>query len=902
MAMQTLWKHLGIAAIALAAATAARWSLHPWVEFRVPHVTYFVAIVFIAWRTTTPVAIGSLVASWLIATFYFVPPRFEFALETAGDWIGSTAYFVVTLSIVLIAERMRHAQRQSVWSESRLDLIGNRLPALVSYVGTDGRYVWCNEEYTRWFGLTREQVIGRTLEEVLGTEAWSRVRPHVEAALAGRTVEYETEARYAHGGTRWIHVTYTPHKSADGRIRGVVAMVRDISDRKHAEQGSALLADLHQAFALTPSAADAVRQVTTRLVEQLDLTRCLLGEIDEVGDSVRVLHQHSAMPEATPAGEYRVSDYLTEEERGRLAAGKPLVIDDVNAGRGAEAAARFRTLGIGAVVSAPYVAEGRRKFALAAEKGAPYRWRDDEVALLKEVADRLFVQLDRARAQQAVRENERRYRLLAQVLTNLPVSVDRSGRFVASQDAWARYTGQSFEKSRDFGWFDAVHPDDREAARLAWVESLRTRRPYEVRVRIWHAASACFRHVIARATPLVDESGELLEWVGACTDIHEEIEQSLALVEADRRKDEFLATLAHELRNPLAPIRNGLYILKATGNAEGALGNVHLILERQIRHLVRLVDDLLDVSRITRGRIDLRREVTDVQAILDASLETSRPAIDGAGHALSVSIPPEPLRLEADPVRLAQVLTNLLNNAAKFTAPGGKIYVTARREGPDAVISVLDNGRGIAPEILPRLFNLFTQAEPGMAQPQDGLGIGLGLAKRLVELHGGKIEAHSKGPGHGSEFVVRLPTVSTPAGGASVAGPGPEREQPRRVLIVDDNRDAADSLGVVLALHGCETRTVYDGLAALEALDESAPDVVLLDLGLPGLNGHEIAQRMRQHPRGRRVTIVALTGWGQERDRQRSREAGIDHHLVKPIDIEVLRRLLASLPAGNRAA
>src|SRR5688572_2123429 len=802
--MRIPWKHVAIAALALVAATAIRASLQPWVEFRVPYVTYFVATVFIAWRTTTPVALGSVVASWLIAAYYFVPPRFEFWLLSAGDWIGSIAYFVVTMSIVLISDRMRHAQRQSLWSEDRLELISDRLPALVSYVGTDGRYVWCNQEYTRWFGLTREQVIGRTLEEVLGAEAWGRVRPHIEAALTGQVVEYETEAHYAHGGTRWIHVTYTPHKPADGRIRGIVAMVTDISERKYAEQEASLLADLHQAFALSPSSADAVRQVTTKLVERLGLTRCLLGQIDDDGDSIRVLHMCSIVPEAEQAAAYRVSDFLTDAERRQLADGKPLVIDDVRVNRSAEAAARFQELGIGAVVSAPYVSEGRRRFALAAEKSTPYRWKDGEVRLLKEVADRLCIQLDRARAQQAVRESERRYRLLTLVLTNLPLSVDRVGRFVAPQPAWSRYTGQSFEKSRGFGWFDAVHPDDHEPARLAWVESLGTLHAYEVRVRLWHAASGCFRHVIARATPLVDERGKALEWVGACTDVHEEIEQAQALIEADRRKDEFLATLAHELRNPLAPIRNGLYILKASGNVEGAVANVHAMLERQVRHLVRLIDDLLEVSRITHGRIELRKERTDVRTIVETALETSMPAIDAARHALAVSIPPEPMGLDVDSVRLAQVLTNLLNNAAKFTAPGGEISVTVRREGPDAVISVRDNGRGISGRMLPRIFDLFTQDDSGRGHSHDGLGIGLGIAKRLVELHGGMIEAHSDGPGLGSEFSVRLPIVSAAAGSTVVGASGAQRDSPCRVLVVDDNQDSADSLGVVLTLHGYE--------------------------------------------------------------------------------------------------
>jgi PAS domain S-box-containing protein len=900
--MRFPWRHAGIAALALAAATAVRWSLDPWLGSRIPSVTYFLAIVLIAWRTSSPVAIASIVASWLIAAYLFVQPRGSIVPAFAGDWISWITFFALSLSTVFIADRVQRAQRKSVSSERQLELISNLLPALVSYVGTDLRYAWCNEEYTRWFGLAREQIVGRTLEEVLGAGAWQAIRPHVEAALAGRVVEYETEVPYAHGGTRWIHVTYTPHRSPEGAIQGIVAMVTDASERKRAERNAALLADLNDAFALHPSVTDAAERVTAKLVERLNLLRCLLSEVDEDSDTVRVFHHSSRMPEPSQAGDYRVSDFLTEAERHLLAAGKPLVIHDVSVGRSRDAAARFHALGIGAVVSAPYVCEGKRRFALAAERDAPCRWREDEVELLMEVAARLYVHLDRARAQELVRESERRYRLLASVLTDIPCSVDPVGRFDTPQEAWSRYTGQSFEKSRGFGWFDAVHPEDRETARTAWVEALRARRPYEVRVRLWHAATARFRYVIGRATPLADERGELRGWVGACTDIHEETEQARALVEADRRKDEFLATLAHELRNPLAPIRNGLYILKVAGKAEGALSQVHTMLERQVRHLVRLIDDLMEVSRITRGHIELRKERTDVQAIVRNAVETSRPAIDEAGHALSVSLPPDRLLLDADPVRLTQVVTNLLINAAKFTAPGGRIAVTARREGPDAVISVCDNGRGIAAEMLPRIFDMFSTAGGARQVAPHGLGIGLTLARQLAEMHGGSVEARSEGHGRGSEFVVRLPVEST-EGDATSALPAAGKPGPsRRVLVVDDNPDAADSLGVVLALHGFETQTAHDGRAAFEALESFQPSVILLDLGMPGMSGYEVAERIRQHPQGRGITIIALTGWGQARDRQRCQDAGIDHYLVKPVDLEVLRQLLGSLPAAIAAA
>jgi PAS domain S-box-containing protein len=896
--LRLLWKHVGLAALVLAAATAVRIALDPFLGSHLPYVTFFVAIVFLAWRTSTPVAVASTAAGWLVVNYFFIPPRgaITFHFEAVSDWVGSVAYFVVAGTIVLIADRMRRAQLALERSEHQLKLIGERLPALVSYISPALKYVWCNDEYMRWFGLEHHQIVGHAMEEVLGTEAWRTIGPRIDRALSGQFVEYEAEVPYAHGGMRWVHVTYTPHRGTDGAVLGVVAMVIDISDRKRVDLNAALLADLSQAFARLPSVHEAARNVSEQLVQRLGLSRCLLGEVDPATDTIRIFHQHSHDPEPSQAGDYRISDFLTDTERKQLDEGRPLVINDVREGRGPDAAARFLSLGIGAVVSAPYVVEGSRRFALAAEKSEPYAWKPDEVELLREVAARIYVQLDRSRADQALRESERRHRSLASVLTDIPCSVDPDGRFVTPQPTWSRYTGQTFEMSRDFGWLEAVHPEDREPVRVAWLEASRIRGPYETRARLWQEASGQFRHVIARATPLCDESGAVREWVGACTDVHEETEQARALIAADRRKDEFLATLAHELRNPLAPIRNGLYILKLTGMADGTVAGVYQMLDRQVTHLVRLVDDLMEVSRITRGRVELCKERTDARSIVENAIETSRPLIDAAGHRLEIDLPAVPLWLDADPMRLAQAVTNLLNNAAKFTDAGGHIRIGARRQGGEVAISVRDDGGGIAPDLLPRVFDLFAQA-PGHHHGKAGLGIGLTLVRSMVELHGGTVEARSEGLQRGSEFILRLPLAGASA--ATSAGPHGATADvlSRRVLIVDDNRDAADSLGVLLALLGVESRTAHDGPAALVALDEFRPSAILLDVGMPRMDGCEVAQRLRQHPAGRDVTLVALSGFGQERDRQHAVEAGFDHHLVKPLDIEALRQLLTRLPA-----
>jgi PAS domain S-box-containing protein len=398
-------------------------------------------------------------------------------------------------------------------------------------------------------------------------------------------------------------------------------------------------------------------------------------------------------------------------------------------------------------------------------------------------------------------------------------------------------------------------------------------------------------------SPVLDESGNVVGASKTARDITLRKQTEAALREADRRKDEFLAILAHELRNPLAPIRNALQILRLAKPGDPGGRRVAEMMERQVDHLVRLVDDLMEVSRITRGKIDLRKERIEVAALLRSALETSRPLMEAAGHQLSVSMPAESLEVEGDPVRLTQVVANLLNNAAKYTDPGGRIWLSARRDGDAASISVRDNGAGIPPENLPRIFELFMQVARSSERAQGGLGIGLTLVKNLVELHGGSVEARSEGPGKGSEFVVRLPAVAetrrrdvAPAELQPAAALAPDR-----ILVVDDNRDAAESLGMLLELLGAEVQVAHSGPEALRLLNTYQPAVVLMDIGMPGMDGYEVARRIRQRDDLGQVALVALSGWGQEEDRRRSRRAGFDHHLVKPVDPRALEALLTSL-------
>ena len=367
------------------------------------------------------------------------------------------------------------------------------------------------------------------------------------------------------------------------------------------------------------------------------------------------------------------------------------------------------------------------------------------------------------------------------------------------------------------------------------------------------------------------------------------------LREADRRKDEFLATLSHELRNPLAPLRNSLHLLGLAGASVGPAAPIRDMMERQVNHLVRLVDDLLEMSRISRGTFELRKERVPLGAIIQNAIETSDPLIQGAGHRLTVSVPEEPLWVDGDPVRLAQILANLLNNAAKYTEAGGTLEVHARREGASAVIAVRDNGAGISPEAIPRLFEMFSRGDRGSGRDQGGLGIGLALARRLCEMHGGSVTARSEGPGRGSEFIVRLPLAARQAGEEIIAEAGAPPVPRKRILVVDDNRDAAESMGMLLEFLGADVRVAVDGPGALEAFEIYEPAVVLLDIGMPGMDGYEVARRIRTEFPQRHTAIVALTGWGQEEDRRRARAAGFDHHLIKPADVGALQALLGSL-------
>jgi PAS domain S-box-containing protein len=497
-------------------------------------------------------------------------------------------------------------------------------------------------------------------------------------------------------------------------------------------------------------------------------------------------------------------------------------------------------------------------------------------------------------AEQSLRESEARFRALAEASPALTWQVDTRGNAVYLNQRYMDTFGLPMEELMPTGWRKVFHPEDAESYLAAFEKALRDQARFQHRVRV-KTGQGEWRWLKSYALPWFTAAGKYAGHVGISIDITDAVNAETALLAADRRKDEFLATLAHELRNPLAPISNALALI-ARPDGEAAIQQLLPVISRQVNYMVRLVDDLLEISRITSGKVELRRSAIDLNSVLRNTVEASMAFFDEKRHTLELLIPQTPLMVYGDPVRLEQIFTNLLNNAARYTPNGGQISVSATQEGNAAVVSVRDNGIGILPDMLPRLFDLFAQERRCGVGTQEGLGIGLNLVQRLVEMHGGSVEAKSAGKDQGTEIIVRLPLSratekSAPPETAATPAPAPAT----RVLVVDDNHDAGEVLAMLLQSMGFKAEAVHSGVAALAALPDYQPDIILMDIGMPGMDGYEVARRIREQQRYDHIKLVALTGWGQEKDRALSRESGFDHHLTKPVDFKVLKGLITSI-------
>ena len=519
--------------------------------------------------------------------------------------------------------------------------------------------------------------------------------------------------------------------------------------------------------------------------------------------------------------------------------------------------------------------------------------------ILDLVAGRAAAELERSRVEEQLRKSEEQIRFLSESTPALLWRATPDGRLDYLSPRAAEYRGVPIESLLGYGYVAHMHPDDVSHKLRLWNAARETGSPFEAEYRL-RGVSGTYRWQLTRALPNRDVSGAITKWYGSVVDVDDKRRAEEALREVDRRKDEFLAMLAHELRNPLAPICHALTVQSRSEDPE-VWTEMRQTMERQVQHLVRLVDDLLDVSRLTMGRITLRQEPVDVRDIVSDALETCREAIEAKQHHVTSRVPSEALVVDGDRIRLVQILTNILNNAVKFTESGGEIDIAASRTGDVVEMCVRDSGVGISAERLPQIFDLFSQSDPSPDRAHGGLGVGLTLARRLVDMHAGELTASSAGSDRGSEFRIALPALATTTirQTAPPLQPAASATKPPtalRVLVVDDHVDATRALKRLLLVMGHQVTIAHDGKSGIEMASRDRPDVILLDIGLPQMDGYSVARHLRSLPHFVTTRIIALTGYSAEEARQNVRRAGFDQHLVKPVDADELE---AALCAGQ---
>ncbi|MDP9120800.1 MAG: MEKHLA domain-containing protein [Acidobacteriota bacterium] len=768
-------------------------------------------------------------------------------------------------AILLARQR---AERELAAERERLRITLASIGDAVISTDALGRVEYLNavaETLTRW---TQAEAAGRPLLEVFQivneytrqpaeNPALQALRDRVVVGLANHTVLIARD-----GTERPIDDSAAPMLDESGVPVGVVLVFRDVTERRRAEEAQARLA------AIVESSQDAI------------ISKTLQGVIRTWNTGAERLFEYSAEEVlGQPITLIIPPERLDEEE---------MILAQIARGERIE---RYETV---------RVAKGGRRLHISLTV-SPVRDVEGRIIGASKVAHDIT---ERKEAEAALRASELRFRTLT---AHAPVGIfttDRDGNCLFVNERWCEIAGLSPEEARGQGWTRALHPDDRERIFHAWYTAAEAGRPFAEEYR-FRTPEGRVRWLQGNAIALCNDAGQAGGYIGTLTDITPRREAVEALQEADRRKDEFLALLAHELRNPLAPLRNGLQVMRLASGDAKIVTKTQEMMDRQLSHMVRLIDDLLDVSRISRNKMELRRSPVLLADVVSCAVETARPALGAGGQDLTVSLPPEPILLDADLTRLAQVLGNLLNNSAKYTERGGRIWLAATRDGDQVLVTVEDTGIGIPASALPSIFDMFSQVDRSIERSTGGLGIGLALVKGVVEMHGGTVEAASPGEGRGSTFTLRLPirqdrTEALPEEPAA-ARPDSAAGSKRRILVVDDNRDSATSMAMMLQLLGNEIRTAEDGIEAVELAEQFRPQVILMDIGMPRLNGYEATRRIREQPWGRDMKVIALTGWGQDIDRQKSSEAGCEGHLVKPINWPDLEKLLIELQGGNRS-
>jgi PAS domain S-box-containing protein len=870
-AWRALYPYL-LAVAATAAAVLLRAWMDAWLGDALPYVTMFGAVAVAVWYGGYRPALLTTALGLLACDYFFIAPRGTLHIGHPRDAIGILLFLLTCTIIISFGEVARRSWRGSEEGRERLRTTLASIGDAVIATDREGRITTMNPVAESLTGWTQSEALGRPLDSVfriVDERTHQPVENPVGKVLAvGRIVGLgnHTVLIARDGIERPIDDSAAPIRGRQGAVAGCVLIFRDVTERRRANRQARFLASIVEASddAIIGKDLNGVITSWNRAAERL--FGYSAGEA--IGKPIAIL----APPDRT--GE--MPALLERVQRGER-------IDHFDTVRRARDG---RLVPVSLTVSPIRNDEG---VIVGASK------------TLRDVSDR-------KRAEEAL--NREKARLQA-TLTGI-------GDAVIATDADSRITLMNPVASNLTGWNDeAIGRRLEEVFRIVdeatgrQVESPVARSLREGTIvglanhTILIARDGTRRPIDDSAAPIRDESGTIVGVVMVFRDISNRKQAEESLKEADRRKDEFLATLAHELRNPLAPIRNAVQALMMKDSDDSDLRWCREVIDRQVRYMARLMDDLLDVSRITHGKLELRKERIDLASIVQGAVETSRPLIEERGQRLTVELPAEPVWLEADPVRLAQVFANLLNNAAKYSDHGRDIRLTCELRRAEVLVSVKDQGIGIAPDMLRKVFDMFSQSSSVMDRAQGGLGIGLSLVHGLVGLHGGGIEARSAGPGQGSEFVVRLPLagpdvtarIETSTTKVEEAGMGRHR-----VLIVDDVKDSADSLAMVLKLMGQDARTAYDGEEAVVAAEKFKPDVVLLDLGMPGMNGYDACRTIRLQPWSKGMLLIAVTGWGQDGDRQRTREAGFDLHFVKPVNPVELLAQVAHLKASRSSS
>lgn len=739
----------------------------------------------------------------------------------------------------------------------------------------DGIIQSWNAAAERLFGFTSAQALGKHISLVIPPERIAEEELILASLKAGQRIEhFETERLRSNGQRILVSLTISPIKDEAGNVIGASKIVRDVTLQRHAEDREReLLAEAAEASAKFHAFFDqgalfaGIMDLDGTIVEpnRLSWEGCGYTREQIIGKPFW------EGPWWTPSPELVAKIKAASAE---AAAGKT-----------------FRA-------EMPYfVADGTERVVDLTIH--PIRSETGRVLFLAptgtDITDRRLAEADREKFVTLIESSTDFIGMCD--LNGIPFFVNRAGLEMVGLD--------SIEEARRTPLQNFFFPEDQDRIMNQFLPAVTEKGHAEIEVRFRNFKTGEARWMAYKVLMLTDSNGQPLGFATVSQDVTErrrladDLRRLAAdLSEADRRKNEFLATLAHELRSPLAPLCNMLEVLKrAKGDGE-MLKRARDTMERQLGQMVRLVDDLLDLNRITHDRLELRQSEVELSSVIEHAVEVARPLIDLAQHELRMSLPEEPIYLNADPARLAQVFGNLLNNSCRYTTPGGTIWVNAKRVEGDVLVTVKDTGAGIPRNKLTSIFDMFTQVDRSPERSEGGLGIGLTLVKRLVEMHGGSVEARSAGEGQGSEFVVRLPVLIKTTGPAP-AGPIAAKESvSRRILIVDDNRDSADSLAMLLGITGNKTYVAHDGVEAIEAVEKHRPEVVLLDIGLPKLSGHDVCRRVREQSWGKDIVVIALTGWGQEEDRRKSEEAGFNGHLVKPVNYDELLELLSSMPNG----